>query len=38
MDSGRHPQKLPRHPALTTVTGDAYDAKTLAEQLKGPTR
>jgi hypothetical protein len=30
----RHPEKLPQHPALSAVAGDAYNAKALAEQLK----
>lgn len=31
----RQPQKLPPHPALTAVAGDAYDADALAQQLAG---
>ncbi|MEX6501594.1 NAD(P)-dependent oxidoreductase [Pseudomonas zhanjiangensis] len=31
----RQPEKLPRHPALTAVTGDAYDAEALAGTLEG---
>lgn len=31
----RDPAKLPQHPALSAVAGDAYNAEALAEQLKG---
>ncbi|HEX5841790.1 MAG TPA: NAD(P)-dependent oxidoreductase [Pseudomonas sp.] len=31
----RDPAKLPQHPALTAVAGDAYNADALAEQLEG---
>ena len=31
----RQPQKLPQHPALTAVAGDAYDADALAQNLAG---